>query len=324
MSRIAVAGFFHETNTFSPAAGDLAAFRRGGTMPGLTLGDDIVQKFHTFKLPVAGAISALRAHGHQIVPAAYASAVPCGTVTTEAFETVATEIIHRLKHAGKLDGIYLDLHGAMVTEAYEDAEAELITRIRAVVGPHIPIVASFDLHANLTIDTVRALDALAIFQTYPHVDMVHTGARAAELLHRRLLREQPYASVMRKLPFLVPLHAQCTDAEPAASILREARRLASRPGVVAVEFAFGFPPADIHDCGPAVVVTAEDSATAETVSADFEASICGHECDFAVPLLEPEAAVREAELAYAGRPIVIADTQDNPGGGRHRRYRGAA
>lgn len=315
MSRIALGGFFHETNTFSPAPGDMAAFERGGTMPGLTVGEDITRTFDAFKVPAAGAIASLRSHGHEIVPTAYASAVPCGTVTTEAFETISSQIVERIRRAGAIDGVYLDLHGAMVAEAYEDAEAELIARVRAAVGPDVPLIASFDLHANLTSATARSLDALTVFQTYPHVDMVATGARAAELLSRRLESKRPFATVVRKLPFLIPLHVQCTDAEPAAGIYVEARRLASRPDVLAVEFAFGFPAADIRDCGPALVVTAGNAATAEAVAAEFEAFVCMRERDFAMPLFSAEAAVREAERLYAGRPIVIADTQDNPGAG---------
>ncbi|MCC6991527.1 MAG: M81 family metallopeptidase [Acidobacteria bacterium] len=315
MSRIAVGGFFHETNTFSPSPGDLAAFRRGGTMPGLTIGEEIDRQFHAFKVPAAGAIACLRAHGHEVVSTAYASAVPCGTVTAEAFETVGGAIVDGIARAGALDGVYLDLHGAMVTQAHEDAEAELIERVRKVVGPRVPIAASFDLHANLTADTVRPLAALTIFQTYPHVDMVNTGTRAAELLHRRLARARPFVSVVRKLPFLIPLHVQCTDAEPAAGIYAEARRLANARDAVAVEFAFGFPPADIRDCGPALVVTAENAQAADAIAAEFEAFVCARERDFAVPLLSPRAAVREAERLYSGRPVVIADTQDNPGAG---------
>ena len=315
MSRIAVAGFFHETNTFSPYPADLATFRRAGTLPGLTVGRDITDRFVGLNVPASGAIARLTALGHELVPTAYASAVPCGPVTDEAFETIGGLIVDGLAAARGLDAVYLDLHGAMVSDSHEDAEGELIGRVRAVVGPDMPIVVSFDLHANLTAGSVRQLDALTVFQTYPHVDMGQTGARAAEILHRRLADGRRYRLAYRRLPFLVPLHVQCTDDGPAAAIYAEARRIGALPSIVTAEFAFGFPPADIRDCGPSLVVVGEDEAAAERAADLFERFACAREREFAVPLRDAHEAVREAKRLYAGRPIVIADTQDNPGAG---------
>src|SRR5262245_16798133 len=133
MGRIALAGFFHETNTFSPYPADLAAFSRPAMLPGLTLGEAIPSRFAGLNVPITGAIKTLSSLGHELVPIAWASAVPSGPVTREAFETIAGRIVDGIASAGSLDGIYLDLHGAMVSEPYEDPEYELLRRIRALV-----------------------------------------------------------------------------------------------------------------------------------------------------------------------------------------------
>jgi microcystin degradation protein MlrC len=224
MKTVAIAGFFHETNTFSPAPTDLASFHRPATLPGLTVGSDIPDRFAGMNVPVAGAMRVLSAFGFALHPIAWASAVPGGLVTREAFETIAGMIVDGIGHP---DGVYLDLHGAMVAEHLDDPELELIRRVRSLLGTSVPVVASFDLHANLSAERAAALDGLAIFRTYPHLDMAEAGARAARLLARCLDGER-FTMAFRQLPFLVPLHAQGTGDGPAGALYATARELSER------------------------------------------------------------------------------------------------
>src|SRR5262245_66294064 len=120
----------------------------------------------------------------------------------------------RLAQAGPVDGVYLDLHGAMVTEHFDDGEGEILARVRRVVGTHVPIVASLDLHANVTRRMIETADGLVAYRTYPHIDMAATGARAAKLLLRTLGAGKPLAHVMRPLDFLTGLSSQSTFIEP--------------------------------------------------------------------------------------------------------------
>jgi len=313
--RIALAGFFHETNTFSPIPADLASFLRKGTLPGLTVGADIPAVLGGLNVPIAGAL--LGAAGHELHPVAWASAVPCGPVTREAFETISGMILDGIDKLPPLDGVYLDLHGAMVAEDDLDPELTLLRRLRARLGRDVPVVASLDLHANLSPERVAALDGLATFRTYPHLDMAETGARAAALLGRCLAGERFHAA-FRALPFLVPLHAQGTTSGPAARLFAAAEASARRETIAGVELALGFPPADVPYAGPAAVVLGTSAAEAERAADEVARQVLEAEPEFEARLPGPGEAVQQAILATGragGRPIVIADTQDNPGAG---------
>ena len=120
----------------------------------------------------------------RLVPLVWAAASPSAHVTRDAYERIAGAMIERLRAAGAVDGVYLDLHGAMVAEHTEDGEGELLKRIRGIVGGGLPIVASLDYHANLTPDMAALATALVGYRTYPHIDMAETGRRAAGLLDK--------------------------------------------------------------------------------------------------------------------------------------------
>src|SRR5918996_3902598 len=182
MARVAIGGFQHETNTFAPSGADYAGFEAGGGWPGVQYGEPIFAAVEGANIPAAGAIHTLRALGHTLVGTAWAAASPSAHVTSDAFERIEGELVSRLKSASPLDAVYLDLHGAMVVETYDDGEGEILRRVREALGSRVPVVASLDLHANVTRAMVERSDALVAYRTYPHVDMADTGARAARLL----------------------------------------------------------------------------------------------------------------------------------------------
>ena len=316
MARIAVGGFQHETNTFAPSKARYEDFERAGGWPGLTAGPALFEAVAGINLPIAGFVEEARSAGHEPVPLLWCAATPSAHVEAAAFERIAEALLRRLAEALPVDAVYLDLHGAMVTEHLEDGEGELLRRIRTLVGPRIPIVASLDFHANITAEMVAQSSAMVAYRTYPHVDMAETGARAARLLDRRLNRGRGFAKALRKLPFLIPLPWQCTLIEPAASIYR---RLAALEGgaVASLSFAPGFPPADIPECGPAVIAYAESQTEADRAADALAEEISAKEAAFAGRIYAVEDGVRHAlRLVGQGtRPVVLADTQDNPGAG---------
>ena len=312
--RIAVGGFHHETNTFAPTKASFEMFRRADGWPGLCRGGAVLADTAGINLPIAGFLEAARASGRDFAPLVWANASPSAEVEEEAFERIAGMMVDDLRDAGPVDAVYLDLHGAMVAEHLEDGEGELLRRVRAVIGPGIPLVASLDLHANVSPLMADRADALTVFRTYPHVDMAETGARTARLLERILAEGRP-AKGFRQVPFLIPLTAQCTLVEPAAGLYAG---LAGRErgAVRSVSLAGGFPLADTPDCGPAALAYAADERSAADAAEALAEAVLAARGRFDAAFLSPEEAVARADRAgRAGRPVVIADSCDNPGGG---------
>ena len=254
MTRILIAGYQHETNTFAPSLADWAAFTRGDSFPPFMRGAEMQMKLTGVNVPVGGFIEAARERGWTLWPSAWAGAIPSSYVTADAFERIAAAICDDVRDAlahGGLDGIYLDLHGAAVAEHADDSEGELLARVRAIVGPALPLVASLDLHANVTERMLRMADALVAYRQYPHVDMADTGALAAQLLQRRLQLGRREAISARRLPFLIPLNAQSTWMQPAQGLYEQLRALDAELGTVS-SFCMGFPASDFAECAPMV------------------------------------------------------------------------
>lgn len=315
MSRIAVGGFQHETNTFAPSKADYAAFEAGGGWPGVKYGEPLFAAVEGANIPAAGAIQALRALGHQLVATAWAAASPSAQVTRDAFERIVGGLVEQLEAALPVDGVYLDLHGAMVTEAHDDGEGEILRRVREVVGPRVPIAASLDLHANVTRAMTERADALVAYRTYPHVDMAETGARAARLLDRMLKTGARLASACRSLDFLTGLPSQSSFIDPCKGLYRELGEIENRHDAV-LSFTPGFPMADFEECGMSVFGYGGDAREVAAAVERLRQAVAGAEKDFALELYAPDDAVRLArEGGEPGRPIVLADTQDNPGAG---------
>lgn len=314
MHKIAIAGFQHETNTFGATKAHFGDFEMADAWPPLLKGDAVLSGTAGINLPIAGFVEEAEAGGDcELIPLLWCSAEPSSFVTDTAFERIAQLILDGISSAAPLDGIYLDLHGAMVTESHQDGEGELLRRIRNRVGPDLPLVVSLDLHANVTASMVQHASALTIFRTYPHLDMAACGARAAQVL-RQLLAGTTLFKSFRQLPFLIPLHAQDTGAEPCRSLYQGLGAVADARLPYA-EIAMGFPPADIVDAGPSVVGYAETQAAADTLCQETFQALLDAEGAIGVTMLSPAQAAQRAIASNAKRPIVIADVQDNPGAG---------
>ena len=176
-------------------------------------------------------------------------------MTQSAFKSIVGELVGRLAVAGRVDAVFLDLHGAMVCEHVADGDGEIIRRVRKALGPEVTIVVVLDFHANITRLMVETADLLVTYRTYPHVDMEETGRRAAALLVDASSR--PYKA-FRKLPYLIPLHWQSTLAEPMASMMAIVKDAERAPSITSAALAAGFSLADFDECGPAVVVYGND------------------------------------------------------------------
>ncbi|WP_455373453.1 M81 family metallopeptidase [Limibacillus halophilus] len=315
--RIAVGGFQHETNTFAPTKAELRFFEEPDGWPGLVRGRDLPPAVAGINIPIAGAVSAFQEMGAEILPLSWCSAPPSAHVTDEAFETVSNLLLQDLKAAGRIDGLYLDLHGAMVTESHEDGEGELLRRLRDFLGEGIPIAASLDLHANVTPEMVACADLLEIYRTYPHIDMAETGRRAAFGLRSLIRGEAGREKAFRQIPFLLPLTGGCTFMDPAKSLYEAISEKLREGRLTSFSFACGFPPADIHDAGPSIVAYGPDRGTAEEAVESFAEQVLAQEAAFASDIYPAAEAVKRAKALASGarKPVVLADTQDNPGAG---------
>ena len=315
--RIAFGGFQHETNTFAPTKADYDDFVRPGAWPGLTRGAELFEAIAGINIPVAGFVEAARHQGHELLPLSWADATPSAHVTENAYERILAQILEDLADLRDLDGLFLDLHGAMVAEHVDDGEGEMLRRVRAVVGPDLPIVVSLDLHANVTPEMVELADCLEIYRTYPHVDMAETGRRCAAHLDALIAGGGGRFKAYRRLPFMIPLTSGCTYEGPAKEIYREVGLLAQEPGVTAVSFACGFCPADFPGAGASLVAYGTSQAAADQAAEDLLEAAVERESAFALEALKPTEAVREAMriARHVDRPVVLADAQDNPGGG---------
>ncbi|MFT5259897.1 MAG: microcystin degradation protein MlrC [Saprospiraceae bacterium] len=318
MAKIAVAGWQHETNTFATIKADLNAFERADEWPPLSTGAAIFETVAGIHLPINGAIDTLRDLNHDIVPLLWCSATPCAHVTEHAFETIMAQLLTEVELALPLDGLYLDLHGAMVCEHLEDGEGAILERLRALVGDDLPIAVSLDLHANVTATMVEHASIIDIFRTYPHIDMGETGSRTAEHLHQLVENQQPLYKAYRQLDFLIPLNWGCTLIQPTQSIYEHLPSLVN-PQTPCVAFACGFHLSDIYDVGPSVVAYGHSQAKADAAADALLQLAHSHETDFGGKIWPADQGVIQAlKLVQSNQgkgPIILADTQDNPGGG---------
>jgi microcystin degradation protein MlrC len=166
--RIALGGITHEANTFCPHATELADFRARQ----LLRGDEILGNWTATRTEQAGALSVLtRTPGCEVAPALLARAMSGGPVRAKAFRALLDELLERIVSARPVDGVLLVLHGAMMAEDDPDATGEILARVRALVGPDVPVVGTLDLHANVTARMVREATALIGYHTAPQIYM---------------------------------------------------------------------------------------------------------------------------------------------------------
>lgn len=321
--RIALGGFMHESHSFAPRPTGWEDFLHPGGFPPFQRGATLIETLRPTSVPSAGAIAVAEAAGVTLAPLTWCFANPAGPVQDAAFERIAASLLDALALAldeGPLDGVYLDLHGAAVVDSFPDAEGELLRRVRAIVGPDMPLTISLDPHCNLTPQMVALVDVCVPFRTYPHVDMKAAGGQAMRLLLERIGRGKGWASAFRPLDFWIPLGSQCTLMGPMHEVMAVRTDLAERMGAAELAWCFGFPYADFAGCGPALAAFADTQAKADAAADAFLAEVTAREADFVqdtLPSAEAVAEARRIAAARPGKPVVLADTQDNPGGGGH-------
>lgn len=311
---VLIAMMNHETNTFSPVVTDLDRFAlNAGSLP--PSGDAARDAYRGTGTGVGAFIQVAEEVGATYDIAICAHAQPSGLVDNAAFEAICGAITNALQNK-TYDAILLDLHGAMVTQTYEDGEGELLRRVRAV-APDTPLAVAYDMHANIHADMVELADTVAGYQTYPHIDMHGTALRAGRALMKHIQHGAQPTTAWGRVPMIPHVMRQGSDDEPNRSLQARAKEMETQGALCASVFV-GFPHADIENAGlSAVVVTDNDPELAARWRDELLAMAWAQREAF-VYHLEPltESVARAAQLQpESDGPIVLLDHYDNAASG---------
>jgi microcystin degradation protein MlrC len=306
---VVAAMFKHETNTFSPVPTPLSRFARNGSVP--FYGEHAIAAFQGTGTGFAAFLDLAARYGATLATPVAAHAWPSGPVEDDAFEEIAGRICGAV--AAGCDAVLLDLHGSMVTRTHDDAEGELLARIRRI-APRVPIGVALDMHANVSARMVEHCTAIAGYQTYPHIDIHETGARAATPIFRLLQREVRPTQAWGRRPMLPHVMRQASTRPPNQALQARCREM-EREGALAASLFTGFPHADIPDAGlSAVVVTDGDPALAARMRDELLERAWNVREQF-VFTIEPLAESITRAAATSGGPVILLDHYDNAASG---------
>ncbi len=310
--KVAIASFEFEGNTLSSQLHRREDFARKL----FAEGDAILPAIEHRDLAITGGAEVLRGAGLEVVPILVAHGGSGGRVEDAFYRDIRDRILAGIEAARPLVGVFLALHGAMISEEENDPEGEILVRVRALVGPYVPIAASLDLHAHVTPQMVAAADVLVGYETYPHEDAHGTGRRAAEILVGAIQGRLRPVTRLRRIDALVPVAGGATSGDTPMAAVRRSARKAEREGRVLSASYFPVQPwMDIADIGIAGVAVANcDPAAAEAVAEEIVREIWDRRREFEIPCLSPDEAVRKA-LASPFRRVLISDAPDCVGGG---------
>jgi len=315
--RIASGGIQHETNTFSSTPTTLADFIRDSQCgPQLAGGEVIFGRYRGTGCIHGGYIAGAEASGVTLLPLLSARAQPSGVVQQQAFDTMLDWFLQRLEEVLPVDGVLLDLHGAMVTSDHQDAEGVFIEGVRELVGPNMPVIVTLDLHANITSQMAELANVIIGFDTYPHVDMPERGREAVELLVRMIRGDVSPVQSFRQLPLVTMPPMQCTLREPMKSLIERVHQMEQEPGVLTATVSMGFPFADIRDVGVSVLVTADgNQELADRKVEELAGWLWNLRDDLQPKLTSIEEVIRFVDEHPEAGLTIVADGSDNPGGG---------
>lgn len=309
--RIAVAGLWHETNTFSSVRADLAAFEALA----LVRGQEVLDEYQGSQATIAGFLDAAAELHFDVVPLIHARTGPIGPITSDAFERIMAEMVTGLREGGPWDGVLLANHGAAVADGFPDADLEIVSRVRAAIGAAVPIGVALDLHANLSQALVTTATVITVYQTNPHLDARLQGERCARLLWRVIKGEIEPEMALQIPPLVINITRQNTSESPMREILAAARQARSDHGLLGTFAVQGYPYADVPQMGMSFLAIADGSPAAARAGASQMADTAWHlRNELQANLSTIDEALADVAAASRG-PVVLMDVGDNiPGG----------
>jgi microcystin degradation protein MlrC len=303
--RIGVAGISHETNSYCRDQTRAEEF--------WTIRADRLQRLAGTATDVGGMLAGCQEIGATPVCTLVAGANPSGVISASTYADFKREILDDLRDAGALDAVYLSLHGAGVVDGADDLEGDLACAVRDLVGPDMPIVAVFDLHGNVTQRMADALSIMLACHEYPHTDLAERGLEAVRLIPKLLSGELRPVTCVETLPTLLP--TTTTLFGPGKEVLDHCLELEAHEAVIDCSFFHGFPYTDTPHVGAHMVATTNgDPELARRIARDAARYLWERIESFEPETLSCKEAIDRA-LAIEGRPVVINETSDNPGGG---------
>ena len=235
--RIVTGCISHETSTFTPVVTTRASFfDRFGDVRGPA----IIEKFRGTNTPTGGFIEGAAVHGFDLIPTIFAEAHPSGPAPRAVFDGIVQELLDGIAAAGPIDGVLLELHGAMVAEGVDDGEGHILAAVRNLVGPAVPIVAQLDIHSSVSPRMVAMADVLIGRESYPEIDMAARGRECADVLVRILTEGLRPTMALHQLPMIWGMN-QVTAHPPMNAAIAELHRIEAQPGVICGSIATGFP-----------------------------------------------------------------------------------
>ena len=314
--RYVIALIKHETNTFSPIATPLASFGHG---EGPAFGEAARARFEHTATPMAAYLDLARREGADVVTPVAAESWPSNKASRATFETLVRPLEDAVR-AG-CDAVMLDLHGAMVIEDCDDAEGEIVRRLRRI-APTLPIAVTLDYHTNLSSTLVDHATVITGYKTYPHVDMYEAGLQAGGILVGALDGDVEPVMASGWKPLLASVMRHAPEDGPSGDILAFARRMEADGTVLAATLLPSFPHADTPFTGVSAIVVGD----ARHGGREHARMVCDHMLAMAwerreeyvfraPPLAESVARAKALGLANPGAPVLLIDHCDNCGSG---------
>jgi microcystin degradation protein MlrC len=312
--RYAVGTLSLEGNSFSPERTDLDYFWENGY---LLFGEEILGYHAQVKNELSGFLDVCARQSVEVTPTCAAWAVPHGPVVPAAYKTLKREFVTRIRDAEPIDGVYLSLHGSMVVEGLDDPDGDLLEAVKRLIGDR-PLVASLDLHANVTAGMARSADILVGYNTHPHTNLYETGQKAGTLAFRFHGQAKDLRRILIKIPIIAPMQKLVTLGDaPLARIIRDIERLEVEAGVLAMSFFVVQCWLDLEEMGcSALGVARKDhvSLVQEELTRAALTFWSQRAQYFDFPVYSPEEAIRRG-LASGDRPILLSEPADNAGAG---------
>ena len=264
--------------------------------------------------PIGGFIGGAEKHNFELIPTIYANAHPSAPTPRHIFDAILGDLLDGIAAAGQIDGVLLELHGAMVAEGIDDGEGHILEAVRGLVGSDVPILGQLDIHSNVSRRMIEMADVLIGRETYPEIDQAARSRECADVLVRMLRDSVRPTMALRQIPLVWGLN-QVTAHSPMREAIAELHRIEAQPGVICGSIATCYPLADIPDLGASVyIATDNDPALAQRYADELGAWIWERRADWHIPMPSTREALAEAE-SQGKYPVMFADRNDNTGGG---------